>query len=198
MKIKEIDNNEFMKWETVFPREGTPEFEDRIIQMSKNLNNNIFAYKIHQELKPKRGHRKKTTIFYLFIFLCLERPWEKGWEYYLDAKKEKKVNDKINKILHRLPGNFDEYQAPNPSIIKKYLEQRDFQRIVEWSAMNPEILVKMFQPFAKRAFKFQKAMGMTLKRLNKIDFEYANKHWKLIKRFIKLVSQEKNISKSYK
>jgi len=190
MKTKELEKQKYLKQMSVaFPKKDSLGFIERVIQISKDLNSDVYVAALSRELRPSRGSINKATIFYLWLLLCIERPWESGWEYFLNEKGWEKFWTKACKIVDKLPENSVDYI--DILTIKKHRKRENFDRIVSWAAIDPKIFNKVVRPLAKKVFKVNEVMKLLARSLKKI----GDRRTELVIKFNKLVKAEKYIRK---
>lgn len=175
-----IENKEVMKYqklmEKAYPQESSPDFYDRIYQNWQNLKKgrikgkDCYASMLYRELKPKRGKIRKFAAFVMYLILCLERPWEKEWKLSLSIQNFKSMENKINKILKKIPEDFPD--LPDPKTLRRFKGKKLFKWKVHGIAEiaeNPEIFKKLNQ-----LITFILRWKPLKEPLKKIDFEYWN------------------------
>lgn len=167
--------------ENAYPRESSPDFYDRIHLNWQNLKKDrikgmdCYASMLYREFKPKRGKIEKFTAFVMYLYLCLKRPWEKGWRLSFSEKQNEDIWAKICRILEKISEDFPSY--PEPRTLRKFKRKRLFKWKVHGIAEiseNPEVFKKLNQiiAFILRWKPFEEPS--IRKPLKKIDFEYRN------------------------
>ena len=195
MKTIDLERRRFLRqMDKAYPKENSPGFTERVKLVWQNLDDDYYIEKLSREFKPNRGKINKLTLFYLWLFLCIERPWEKERKYILDEKQGKNIYNKFYDISDKLGVDFPD--APNPNTLKKHLKRENFDQTVSWIAIDPKELVaklgKVFIKLEKKISLFQKnVLRIGQKYFKKIDFEYA----KLFYKSLKFIELKKHISK---
>lgn len=126
MIIKKFQENLFLSWhnfEDTFPRTDSPDFRKRAydeyqaLTQRKKWGHNCTASRLRNQLEKKRGKINNDTAIILWLYFCVERPWEKDWKI---AHNE----DLWEKIYYLLP------EDSNPRTWKRYVKREDVKRTV--------------------------------------------------------------------
>lgn len=181
-------------FDKIFPKEGSPDFNKHVRQNWGNLNVEKIEGKycqaaiLYQISKPKRNKLNKFYIFILWLFLCLERPWEKNWKYSLSEKGGKDIWVKIDKILSNIPEDFSDTWYPDIQTIRKYMKEEDCKKKVVavilgpnfikfsktlWWVLNKPVFKKLDRKRIKYLFKF----------MNILETQRIIRKWDLMRKF---------------
>ncbi len=167
-------------FEDPFPQEDSPDFMDRVSRNWENLRNNdiesedCYALILHKKFKPNRNKVNKFYSFCLWLFLCLDRPWEKNWKLPISEKKY----DQIYSVLNVLADSYPD--LPDIQTIRKRVKKENFEEIVAFLPFRP-MFMKIGETF--RASKIY------------IQENFPYKELKLLHRFHELIKTERIITK---
>ena len=110
-----------------YPKEDK-DFHKRIRREWKHLKDgktegkDCTASVLFLHLKTRRREPIKHTVLVLWLYLCIDRPWEKNWQYSL----RKKVHDRIRERLKK-SGTGSKF---NIETLKKHISKKSFRGIV--------------------------------------------------------------------
>jgi len=187
----DLRKRKFLKeMDKVYPRKNSPGFIKHIDQTWRNLENDYYIERLNQEFKPNRGKIDKLTIFYLWLFLCLERPWEKDGECSISEKVGEDTWIEIYDVLDKLPRDFPDLPDLDPRTLRKYRKRWDFILIATWIAVDQKSLIKL----GKAILRLGKKMKSFGEQLRKIGSKNQGR-WKLISKFIEFLKLQKYVSK---
>jgi len=173
MKINNLEKKDFSEkidWDRAFPKKSSTDFLERVHQNWQNLEkaelnkkDNI-ALRLYHEFKSDKGRINKFTIFYLWLYLCLNRPWKRNLKITFSERRGKNILIKVDGVLEQLKIRF-----PNNiqiQTLRKYTNRKDFKSIIVWTvAADPGISVVIGKIFIEGA-----------KALEKIAEAFKNKH----------------------
>jgi ribosomal protein S25 len=196
MKTIDLERRRFLRqMDKAYPKENSPGFTERVKLVWQNLDDDYYIEKLSQEFKPNRGKINKLTLFYLWLILCFQQPWEKDEKCRLSEKRldslsgsqeaaNKDIWGKINNIFEQQK---DFLNYPEMRTLRNYMKREDFMLIAAWIAVDQKPLIKL----GKTIIRLKNKMRSNWKQFKKIDF----KRWKLISKFIKFLKSQKYISK---
>ena len=129
MKINNLEKKDFSEkidWDRAFPRKSSTDFLNQVSQNWQNLERREFnkkgnsALRLYREFKPPKGRINEFTIFYLWLCLCLKRPWEKNWKITFSEKSSETIWLEVDKVLEQLKISFpDNFQIQTLENIQK-------------------------------------------------------------------------------
>lgn len=170
MKTNELEIQNFFgkpDWDGVYPQLSSLKFYNQ----ARNYWQNINANKLNEGLKPTRGKVNELTMFYLWLYLCIERPWEKKWKGNFTQKKADEIWDKFCDLSDQL-NIFNELNPPDPRSLKKYIKRDDFQKVVTLASMDPFVFKKITEIFTTLC-KPLKKLSYYMDDL-KLNFKFAD------------------------
>jgi hypothetical protein len=167
-------------WDKVYPKQSSPDFLERVHQNWQNLNGGFNKkdndlLRLYHKFKPVRGKINKETIFYLWLFLCIYRPWEKGWQIIFSERRDNgNIWNKIYSVTDQLKKDFP--LGPEVRTLRKHTRRKDFKFIITSLAVNPDIFIGITKIFEKIAEGFNRSF--TIKQIDynnlKLNFKFAN------------------------
>lgn len=198
LKINNLERHRFSEkidWEGAFPKKSSQNFLNQVRQNWQNLERGEVnkkgnaALRLYNEFRPAKGRIDKFTIFSLWLYLCLNRPWERNWkviisDYYKGkARISKRDNEtqknwiKLDEILDQLEIGFPDY--PQIHTLRRYTKRKDFKNVITWTAADPGVSVVIGKMFIEGAKAFERmAEGSKDKHIDykslKLNFKFAN------------------------
>jgi len=193
MKINNLEKKDFSEkidWDRAFPKKSSPDFLERVYQNWQNLERAELnkkgdtAFRLYREFKPDKGRINKSTIFYLWLYLCLNRSWERNEKITFSEKRGEKTachekcwSDEVGKVLGQLEIRFP-YNLQIQTL-RKYTNRKDFKSVIAWTATDPGISIVIGKIFIEGAKAFKKmAEGFKNKQIDfnnlKLNFRFAN------------------------
>lgn len=169
------------------PKENSPDFLNLVTENWKNLvqNNlegkNCYAAILYRQLKPKRNKRNKFYVFILWLYLCFERPLEKGWKYSI--KEKDPVFDKIYQTLDDLLIEYPDLDLPDIQTLRRYVKKENFKEII--SSL----------PFKQTLMKFEKIFKFVSSPIRMVQDRRAAEQLKLIFKFMDIIESQRWIKK---
>lgn len=125
--LKEFDES--------FPKNSHPHFmkiasSNWEALQKENFESDAVTPWLFKYLKPRRGHFDKMTVFFIFLLLCLKRPWENNWELSLSEKRGKDRSIvRIYEILNQINISYPDLTEG----LNSRLKENDFQENIESS-----------------------------------------------------------------
>lgn len=185
MNTKDLERKDF--WDTAYPKQSSKDFLNRVSQNWQNLEKGEFnkkgnaALRLYHEFKPAKGRINELTMFYLWLYLCLNRPWERNWKTIFSDKRHEKIMTKIDGVLSQL--EITDKPSLQIQTLRKHTNRKDFKSVIAWAAVDPGIsavIGKIFIEGAKAFRKIGEGMAEALKNKHidwkslKLNFKFAN------------------------
>jgi len=196
MQINNLEKKDFSEkidWDRAFPKKSSPDFLNQVSQNWQNLERGEFnkkgnsALRLYREFKPSKGRINEYTIFTLWLFLCLKRPWKRNWKITFSERSGKNIWDEMDGVLEQLKIHFpDNLQIQT---LRKYTNRKDFKSIIVWTAADPGISVVIGKIFIEAAKAFEK-MAEVFKN-KQIDFNNLKFNFK----FASYIGSQKYVKK---
>jgi len=167
-----------------YPKESHANFEKLVEKnwIKFNTEKDCVALKLYRflnESKPpgtSQGYKiKKKTAFFLWLFLCYRRPWEKN--------RRLTWKECENKIWFYLPAK-ENFDIQN---FRRLSKRPDFNWIITLAAWSP----KYFKDIGQKSYRLLEVVEFAKKSFSKINL----KQIRFLEKFIHLIDEEKYIKK---
>lgn len=170
-------------------------------QKIKDLSKEDFIKEFSREFKPRRGGIKESTIFYLWVALCI---WKEDKRFSLSEQRddfhsedEKNFWDKIRNYLdeHNIREE-DCLKFPETRTIKKYFNRPLFKLMVELISTPIEQKALLLKKMRILGMKLLAPFENIKNHLSLKEIDRMEKTWKIIKKFLAILKDEKYIKKT--
>jgi len=126
-----ISNDDFA---VAFPKKDDSDFYQKIGLNWKEFDENkdCPAFWVYKKFQPRRNKLKKLNAFFLYLVLCLKRPWENDWKISVNGKMIDKASEILEKFRDRRS-----YQPPDPQTLMKHIKKENFKDLVSSIPFEP-------------------------------------------------------------
>ncbi len=176
-----LKTNKLKKYDAAYPRISSSDFYERVAANWEALQTgNVNGQDSTSTRLQKQIHGRKFNILTLWLYLCIERPWEKNW--ILPPLNEGMFTN-IGGILRRLHSDFPQF--PEIRTLRRQINIEDLKKLVRHSTFDPEQVKEV----AESISNFMRAM---LPKTGLLD----NPNIKLLGKMYDVLSKEPHINRS--
>lgn len=169
---KEVTQRELRAYSKTYPSPLKTRFFHYAIENWKNLvhdktfGGNYWAALLHKQLSGTKHEPLKTTSFFLWLTICIQRPWENKWQLEANSRLIEDISNIIIKFS-KIP-----LIPPDVSTLRRHITKEDFIVVIK---LLPALTQEFRNKWSILFKKLQKQLLLPInefKTFENIDIEF--------------------------